>query len=150
MRSLGYPRSRKNGGQSEAGAQPCRFIARRATNGAPPSEAAQPKGESRRRPSTSFALLGYPRNRKNGGHSVFRDRFGFVAVFMMRRNRGRGMFLSELLAICRREMAGVRDAAPGEAEILVSAVTGIPRSRLFLSMDAVSYTHLTLPTQRIV
>ena len=32
-------------------------------------------------------------------------------------------------------MAGVRDAAPGEAEILVSAVTGIPRSRLFLSMD---------------
>ncbi len=32
-------------------------------------------------------------------------------------------------------MAGVRDAAPGEAEILVSAVTGIPRNRLFLSMD---------------
>ncbi|MDO8739891.1 MAG: hypothetical protein Q7J17_13060, partial [Candidatus Deferrimicrobium sp.] len=32
-------------------------------------------------------------------------------------------------------MAGVRDAAPGEAEILVSAITGIPRSRLFLSMD---------------
>jgi release factor glutamine methyltransferase len=30
-------------------------------------------------------------------------------------------------------MAAVRDAAPGEAEILVSAVTGIPRSRLFLS-----------------
>jgi len=29
----------------------------------------------------------------------------------------------------------VRDAAPGEAEILVSAVTGIPRNRLFLSMD---------------
>lgn len=45
------------------------------------------------------------------------------------------MLLSELLGICRREMAGVRDAAPGEAEILVSAVTGIPRSRLFLSMD---------------
>lgn len=42
--------------------------------------------------------------------------------------------LSELIAICRREMAGVRDPAPGEAEILVSAVTGIPRSRLFLSM----------------
>jgi hypothetical protein len=42
---LGYPRSRKNGGHSEAGAQPCRFIARRATNGAPPSEATQPKGE---------------------------------------------------------------------------------------------------------
>ena len=32
-------------------------------------------------------------------------------------------------------MAGVRDAAPGEAEILVSAVTGIHRGRLFLSMD---------------
>jgi release factor glutamine methyltransferase len=45
------------------------------------------------------------------------------------------VLLSELLAICNREMAGVRDAAPGEAEILVSAVTGIPRSRLFLSMD---------------
>lgn len=46
------------------------------------------------------------------------------------------MLLSELLAICRREMAAVRDAAPGEAEILVSAVTGIPRSRLFLSTGA--------------
>ena len=45
------------------------------------------------------------------------------------------MRLSELLVVCRREMAGVRDAAPGEAEILVSAVTGIPRNRLFLSMD---------------
>src|SRR5512140_4001577 len=45
------------------------------------------------------------------------------------------MRLSKLIAICRREMAGVRDAAPGEAEILVAAVTGIPRSRLFLSMD---------------
>jgi release factor glutamine methyltransferase len=45
------------------------------------------------------------------------------------------MRLSELIAICRREMAGVRDPAPGEAEILVSAVTGIPRNRLFLSMD---------------
>jgi release factor glutamine methyltransferase len=43
--------------------------------------------------------------------------------------------LSELIAICRREMAAVRDAAPGEAEILVSAITGFPRSRLFLSMD---------------
>ncbi len=45
------------------------------------------------------------------------------------------MLLSELIAICNREMAGVRDAAPGEAEILVSAITGIPRGRLFLSMD---------------
>ena len=45
------------------------------------------------------------------------------------------MLLSELIAICRREMAGVRDAAPGEEEILVSAVTGIPRGRLFLSLD---------------
>jgi hypothetical protein len=44
---------------------------------------AQPKRESRRRPSTSFALLGYPRSRKNEGHSDFRDRFGFVAVIMM-------------------------------------------------------------------
>jgi release factor glutamine methyltransferase len=33
-------------------------------------------------------------------------------------------------------MAGVRDAAPGEAEVLVSAITGIPRGRLFLSMDS--------------
>ena len=47
-------------GALEAGAQPCRFTARRATNGAPPP---------RRRPSTSFALPGYPRSRKNGGHS---------------------------------------------------------------------------------
>jgi hypothetical protein len=39
----GYPRCKENGGQSEAGAQPCRFIARRATNGAPPSEATKPK-----------------------------------------------------------------------------------------------------------
>ncbi len=37
--------------------------------------------------------------------------------------------------ICRRETARIPDAASGEAEILVSAVTGIPRSRLFLSMD---------------
>jgi release factor glutamine methyltransferase len=46
------------------------------------------------------------------------------------------MLLSQLLAICRREMAAVPDAAPGEAEILVSAVVGIPRSRLFLSAEA--------------
>jgi release factor glutamine methyltransferase len=45
------------------------------------------------------------------------------------------MRLSELLAICGREIAGVQDVAPDEAEILVSAVTGIPRGRLFLSMD---------------
>ena len=45
------------------------------------------------------------------------------------------MRLSELLAVCRREVARVPDAAPAEAEILVSAVTGIPRSRLFLSME---------------
>src|SRR3990172_7507523 len=43
MRSLGYPRRRKNGGHSEAGAQPCRFTARRATNGVPP-----PRRRSRR------------------------------------------------------------------------------------------------------
>jgi len=41
----------------------------------PPSEVAQLKGESRTRPTTSFALLGYPRSRKNGGHSG-----GFHAV----------------------------------------------------------------------
>ena len=45
------------------------------------------------------------------------------------------MRLSELLMVCRREMAGIPDAARGEAEILVAAVTGIPRNRLFLSMD---------------
>jgi release factor glutamine methyltransferase len=43
--------------------------------------------------------------------------------------------LSELIAICRRETARIPDVAHSEAEILVSAVTGIPRSRLFLSMD---------------
>ena len=78
----------------EADAQPCRFIARRATNGAPPSEATQPgrKVTPGGAPphhelraggvppmgvgqggSMSFALLGYPRSRKNGGHSAFRD-----------------------------------------------------------------------------
>jgi release factor glutamine methyltransferase len=46
------------------------------------------------------------------------------------------MRISELLALCRRKLAGVPGAAPGEEEILVSAVTGIPRGRLFLSMDA--------------
>jgi release factor glutamine methyltransferase len=46
------------------------------------------------------------------------------------------VILLELLARCRRELAEVPGAAPGEAEILVSAATGIPRGRLFLSMDA--------------
>jgi release factor glutamine methyltransferase len=45
------------------------------------------------------------------------------------------MRLSELLLFCRRETSRIPDAAPGEAEILVSAVTGIPRGRLFLSMN---------------
>ena len=45
------------------------------------------------------------------------------------------MLLSQLLAHCRREMARVRDAAPGEPEILVSAVTGVPRPLLFHSKD---------------
>jgi len=45
------------------------------------------------------------------------------------------MLLSQLLAQCRREMARVPDAAPAEAEILVSSVTGVPRSLLFLSGD---------------
>ena len=77
---LGYPRSRKNGGHIEAGlwgngalkdgAQPSRFIARRATNGAPPSEATRLNGESGRR-------------------CGFRDRFGFVTVFKMGSTNGR-------------------------------------------------------------
>ncbi len=46
------------------------------------------------------------------------------------------MLLAELLAHCRRETARIPDAAPCEAEILVSRVTGIPRGRLFLSGDA--------------
>jgi release factor glutamine methyltransferase len=45
------------------------------------------------------------------------------------------MLLSQLLALCRREMARVPGAAPGEPEILVSAVTGVPRKLLFLSED---------------
>ncbi|MCL2103369.1 MAG: peptide chain release factor N(5)-glutamine methyltransferase [Syntrophorhabdaceae bacterium] len=43
------------------------------------------------------------------------------------------MLLSELLAHCRREAVRIPDAAPAEAEILVSHVTGIPIGRLFLS-----------------
>jgi release factor glutamine methyltransferase len=45
------------------------------------------------------------------------------------------MRLSQLLALCRREMEAVRDAAPEEPEILVSEVTGVPRTRLFPSYD---------------
>jgi release factor glutamine methyltransferase len=45
------------------------------------------------------------------------------------------MLLSQLLALCRREMSRVPEAAPGETEILVSAVTGVPRPLLFLSED---------------
>jgi release factor glutamine methyltransferase len=45
------------------------------------------------------------------------------------------MRISELLDMCRRRLAAVPGADPGEAEILVSAVTGIPRGRLFLSTD---------------
>jgi release factor glutamine methyltransferase len=37
--------------------------------------------------------------------------------------------LSELLSLCRR------GTTPGEAEIIASAASGIPRGRLFLSMD---------------
>ncbi len=43
------------------------------------------------------------------------------------------MLLSQLLALCRREVARLPDAAPGEAEILVSAVTGVSRPHLFLA-----------------
>ena len=46
------------------------------------------------------------------------------------------MRVSELLALCRAKLAAVPGVSPGEAEILVSAVTAIPRGRLFLSMDA--------------
>lgn len=45
------------------------------------------------------------------------------------------MLLSRLLAHCRRELVRVPDAAPSEAEILVSRVTGIPRGLLFLRRD---------------
>ncbi len=40
------------------------------------------------------------------------------------------MRLSELLALCRREMEGREGIGSPEAEILVSHLTGIPRSRL--------------------
>ena len=40
------------------------------------------------------------------------------------------MRLSELLALCRREMEGRGSCGPLEAEILVSHLTAIPRSRL--------------------
>jgi len=43
------------------------------------------------------------------------------------------VLLSELLAHCRREAVHISDAAPTEAEILVSHVAGIPMGRLFLS-----------------
>jgi hypothetical protein len=63
---------------SEGGAP---FVARRAMNlhgcalphCAPPPAATPLKLEFRRRPSTGFALPGYPRSRKNGGHRAFRD-----------------------------------------------------------------------------
>jgi len=42
----------------------------RGTQRESPAESPQEGG----RPSTSYALLGYPRSRKNGGHSAFRDR----------------------------------------------------------------------------
>ena len=42
------------------------------------------------------------------------------------------MLLSELLALCRREMEGRGFRGSHEAEILVSHLAGIPRSRLFL------------------
>ncbi|HEU5359642.1 MAG TPA: hypothetical protein VFU42_00630, partial [Candidatus Deferrimicrobiaceae bacterium] len=42
------------------------------------------------------------------------------------------MQLAELLAFCRREMEGHGLRGFPEAEILVSHLAGIPRSRLFL------------------
>lgn len=46
------------------------------------------------------------------------------------------MQLTELLSLCRREMAGRGLTATPDAEILVSHVTGIPRSRLPLEGNA--------------
>ncbi len=45
------------------------------------------------------------------------------------------MRLSELLDMCRREMAAAGCDAAREAEILVSALAGVPRSRLFLERE---------------
>ena len=45
------------------------------------------------------------------------------------------MKLSELLDMCRREMSAAGCDAPRESEILVSALAGVPRSRLFLERD---------------
>jgi release factor glutamine methyltransferase len=45
------------------------------------------------------------------------------------------MKLSELLDLCRREIAAAGIAGGPEAEILVSAVARIPRSRLFVERD---------------
>ncbi|MCL5884815.1 MAG: peptide chain release factor N(5)-glutamine methyltransferase [Deltaproteobacteria bacterium] len=45
------------------------------------------------------------------------------------------MKLAELLALCRREMARRRPPGDPAVEILVSAATGIPRSRLLLEGD---------------
>ena len=60
-------------GALEAGAQPCRFTARRATNGTSPSEAAQPKGESRMRAGSPPAAKRAPGGRVGcGGGKVNR------------------------------------------------------------------------------
>jgi release factor glutamine methyltransferase len=45
------------------------------------------------------------------------------------------MHLSELLDLCRRELAAAGIAAEPEAEILVAALARIPRSRLFMERD---------------
>lgn len=45
------------------------------------------------------------------------------------------MKLSELLDLCRREMAAAGIAGGPETEILVAALAGVPRSRLFAEKD---------------
>lgn len=45
------------------------------------------------------------------------------------------MKISELLDMCRREMAAAGSADRAEAEIIVSALAGVPRSRLFVESD---------------
>jgi release factor glutamine methyltransferase len=45
------------------------------------------------------------------------------------------MKLSDLIDLCRREMAAIGIAGAAEPEILVSALAGVPRPRLFMEKD---------------
>ena len=70
MRSLGYPRRRKNGGHSEAGAAV--QVHRTASHERSPAlRGGAAEGEAPR-PNTSFAPLGYPRWEMPRGHEEFR------------------------------------------------------------------------------